>query len=400
MDRRGVHTTTSVFSKYASARSSSAGFQPGGVSGQRSPNRDRSLLGSSTIEDTPRSAHSSTSRRISTVLPDPEPAKIAVCLRSAARSTDTGLPPALSRPRVTAVGECSITGAAGWVRIGPVASSASTSIWAGGGGSPAISPRAARSQPIPWAGRRRRSHSGRSGWLSSIRSRSAVMVRTSSSLIGSTRPPAASNSAMITAVLAPLGHAVFRSRNNRRRSGLKPVASQALRILFCTATALPEEIARNAQCRSSSIAASRVWRSRPCSTTRWPGSGSGRNACPASPSSVIHASRAADSRPGIVVSSPSGSSAATVTARCRYSAKRRSSSPVSPGAAPPAEVSCVPVCSAVRLASSSTVSRSRQRRTWVSARLSNWRGVYWVASSNAEGRMGQLGYGAANPIAE
>ena len=44
------------------------------------------------MADTPCSAHSSTSRRISTVLPEPEPAKIVTCLRSDSRASRTGSP--------------------------------------------------------------------------------------------------------------------------------------------------------------------------------------------------------------------------------------------------------------------------------------------------------------------
>ena len=91
-ERRGVQTTTSVLRWYAAARAASVWSHCVGGSGHGSPSRARSLFGSSTIEDTPRSAHSSTSRRISTVFPDPDPAKIAACRRSAASPTSTGCP--------------------------------------------------------------------------------------------------------------------------------------------------------------------------------------------------------------------------------------------------------------------------------------------------------------------
>ena len=61
-----------------------------GGSGHGSPSRARSLFGSSTIAETPWSAHSSTSLRISTVFPEPDPAKIAVCFLSDSSSTLTG----------------------------------------------------------------------------------------------------------------------------------------------------------------------------------------------------------------------------------------------------------------------------------------------------------------------
>ena len=97
----------------------------------------------------------------------------------------------------------------------------------------------------------------------------------------------------------------------------KPAATQAFLIRFCTAIAFGLAIARNAQCRSSSVAVSRFCLSRPCRRTCLPGGGSSWNVCSTSPRSVIHASSAADSRAGTVVSSPSGSSAAAPTARRR-----------------------------------------------------------------------------------
>ncbi len=57
-----------------------------GVAGHASPSRARSLLGSRTIDETPCSAHSSITRRSRTVLPEPEPAKIARWRRRDARS--------------------------------------------------------------------------------------------------------------------------------------------------------------------------------------------------------------------------------------------------------------------------------------------------------------------------
>ena len=80
--RLGVQITTSVFAKYRRAFSASPICQPSGGSGHGVPSRARSLFGSRTIEETPLSEHSSTSRRMSTVLPDPDPAKIATWRRS------------------------------------------------------------------------------------------------------------------------------------------------------------------------------------------------------------------------------------------------------------------------------------------------------------------------------
>ena len=83
-----------------------------------------------------------------------------------------------------------------------------------------------------------------------------------------------------------------------------------------------------------------------------------------------------------------------MTARERYSAKRRSIGEVSIvvsgwgsegfGAAPKREISM-------------TSRRSRQSRTCLSARISSWRGVCPAAPSNAAGRIGQLGYGGVKP---
>src|SRR5262249_49242130 len=66
--------------------------QPRGGSGHASPSRARSLLGSNTIDETPCRAHSSTRRRSRTVLPEPEPANTATCLRSDSNGSQHGTP--------------------------------------------------------------------------------------------------------------------------------------------------------------------------------------------------------------------------------------------------------------------------------------------------------------------
>ncbi len=96
--RPGVQMTTSVVSNRRRARASSFGAQPRGGAGQASPRRARSLLVSSTMEEMPRRAASSISRRSSTVLPDPEPANTATCWRRRATGSSTGAPPSSGRP--------------------------------------------------------------------------------------------------------------------------------------------------------------------------------------------------------------------------------------------------------------------------------------------------------------
>ncbi len=226
------------------------------------------------------------------------------------------------------------------------------------------------------------------------------MVRTSSSPSGSVRPPHAWNAAISSAVFFPVGHGALRSRNSWRRPapGPKPAAVTAFRTRLRAALAFVAATARNAQCRSSSVALSSVSRSRACRVTWVPGGGSHTNVC--SPSrSAIHAVSAALSSSGIVMSSPSGATAAEGTARLRYSAKRRSSADEADAVPPSEAVSHVGCASARRWCSSTTSPCLRHSRTCVSARISSCRGVYDGASSKASGAMGQLAYGGVKPTA-
>src|SRR5258708_7360461 len=67
--------------------------------GRASRRRARSLLGSSTMAETPARTHSSTRRRIRTVFPEPEPAKMTVCRRKDSSLMANGRPPDVVRPR-------------------------------------------------------------------------------------------------------------------------------------------------------------------------------------------------------------------------------------------------------------------------------------------------------------
>lgn len=100
------------------------------------------------------------------------------------------------------------------------------------------------------------------------------MVRMSSSEIANVRPPELWNSSTSCAVFGPVGHGELRKKNSWRQSESSPVALQAFLMRLCAATALVAEMARKAQCRSSSVVGSRLCRSRACSATSRPGGGS------------------------------------------------------------------------------------------------------------------------------
>ncbi|MDQ1179011.1 hypothetical protein QE397_000466 [Rhodococcus sp. SORGH_AS 301] len=326
---------------------------------------------------------------MSTVLPLPDPAKIAVCLRSASSGMRTSalvlssVPISICSRRGVAAGACDTSGSmSAW--------SSSTTLASGS---------TSRNNAISCAGLRASSHDVRAGEFSDRRAPRACSERRSSSLSGTSTPPARCSAATVCSVFAPLGHGALRMRINRRRgmSMWRPAAVTARSIRARAARALVEETARKHQCSSSSVSLSTVWRSRACNAGRPLGGGSCARLSSDDWCSWIQASRPAESSAGTRLSSVPGSSGVETSAALRNCAYRSSSASSSDRLAVGSDGVSDPPPLEAKSVSSVATPVSRQWRMCLSTAMSSWRGVKSGALSNASTATGHVGCGVAKP---
>ena len=351
------------------------------------------------MAEMPCRAHSSTMRRISTVLPEPEPAKITVCRRRDSTFTVNGARLSIAYPRPID-GPPAAAFSSG--RLSGCASASPPPCACGSVVSAAVAPRSpstSRNSLVQLACLRATSHSW--NWTCGVVviSRSAANTLRSCSEISWTMPPAATNPSVISLVRLPLGHPPLRSTTSLRcgMAGSRPAMVHAALTRLMTATALVLAIARNPQWASFSVASFSTSMSRPCSAGFAGGNGSRLYVLPVGACSSIHAARPAASSAGICASSVFGSSAAPTSTEATNSANRSSSGLRSTSVPPLGETfrsvdSSLGRGSASMRRSSSMISpRSRHHLTWLSTRRIKARGVRFGASLNASGLIGQVG---------
>ena len=397
---RGVQITTSVLSRYCAARASSAAFQPGGGSGHGCRGGTGRCWGPgrSTRPRAARTPRPAAGSSPSCPTPIPRRSRCACAAPADRRHRQRRAGGVHSERHVagadSSTGDVGRHGGLGVLRRRCAATGSGT----GGGGSPARSPSASRKTAIPCAGRRGaaaipadRDRCRRSG--RAARHGAQVVLGRAATV----RPPAASNSATRAGRLRAAGPpACCAAGTACRRSGsvLNPVASQAFRSGSARRRRCRAAMARNAQCRSSSVAASRLCRNRPCSTTCL----AGRRV---EPERLLGVAALGD--PRVERRREQAGHRGVLALGVQ---RRRRRPPAAVFGEPAVELVGVAACTSrravaadagrlsrqSRCASSSTTSRSqaargRARRPACSSR----RGVYWGASSNADGRIGQLG---------